>query len=322
MAPSRVKFHLSILGDEDLSTVITPFTRPTPSMFGFIPKSQRTKEQQESHEKIVSGFKPLKIVNAFAVKRFVSWDLEKKLTGGFLPNIPQEIGDCTSFGMAHAADRTALAEIAAGDNEVFHATFPPFYYGASRAIVGKGQISGDGSLGSWTYEVARTIGNLAADAQGVPRYSGSIARKWGNSGPPADMLALAKPHLFKDGARVTNSGQLAEALANGYFATIASMRGFSMRLADRDGKSWFVGRDTWPHQMAFTGVDVSPRLCFYRLNSWGPDAHGPQLDGPPGGGWQDADDVDKELRDGDTECYVYSRFDGWPGQDVESWLLN
>lgn len=250
--------------------------------------------------------------------RAVHWDAMKKATGDYLVNVAQEIGDCVSWGCRNAVDHTAACEIAAGERETFKPSFPPYFYGISRVQIGGGRLgNSDGSLGSWAAEGVRKYGVLPRDADGCPDYSGSVAKKWGYNGPPEDFIDVAKPHLIRTTARITNINDLADALANGFSASIASMWGAAMRLRDDKGKSWFTGSDSWPHQMSIIGYDtVDGELCFFRLNSWGPNAHGPQLDGPPGGGWLRGGALDRKLRDSGCECFAFSGFDGFPAQKI------
>lgn len=256
-----------------------------------------------------------------AGKRCVLWDYTRKVNRGQdLPNVPQEIGDCVSWGMKHSIDYLACMEIIRlGDNEEFHESFAPYFYGISRWQIGGGKLgNGDGSLGSWAAEGVRRYGVLRADETGVPPYSGTIAKEYGRRGPPEKFIAIAKHNLLKTAARVTSWPQMRDGLFNGYPATIASMRGWEMETKQDHGKSWFHGRDMWPHQTCIVGYDeTGPRPGALRLNSWGPDAHGPQLDGPNGSGWQDVDDLDKELRNGDTEAYLLSQFDGFPAKPLD-----
>ncbi len=252
-------------------------------------------------------------------KRACLWDAMQKVTGSFLPNLRQEIGDCVSWGARNAVDHTAACEIAAGEREQFHPSFPPYFYGISRVQIGGGRLgNSDGSLGIWAAEGVRRFGVLASDTESCPNYSGNVAQKWGSQGPPKNFIEIATPHVIKTTARIRNYADLRDALINGYACTVASMRGYAMQLKDTDGKSWFVGSDTWPHQMAFLGVDDNPKQpAVYRMNSWGPTAHGPQLDGPPGGGWCHAENVDRELRDDGVECFAFSGFEGFPARKID-----
>lgn len=254
-----------------------------------------------------------------AGKRACLWEAMQKVLGTYLPNVQQQIGNCVSWGCRNAVDHTAACEIVAGDRESLRPSFPPYFYGISRVQIGGGRLgASDGSLGVWAADGVRQYGVLPQDESGVPDYSGAVATKWGRSGPPSDLISVARPHVIRTTARIRGYAQLRDALVNGYACTIASLRGYAMRLQDENGKSWFTGRDTWPHQMALIGVDDDPqRPAVFRLNSWGPDAHGPQLDGPAGGGWCHAEDIDRELRDDGVECFAFSGFDGFPARQID-----
>lgn len=282
------------------------------------PAAAQNAWQQIGH--LFAGFNVVGQAESSAGKRVVLWDFTRKMNGGTdLPNKAQEIGDCVSWGLKHATDYLACMEILRlGDQEEFHPSYAPYFYGISRVQIGGGELgNSDGSLGSWGAEGVKKYGVLRADADGVPEYKGSVAKDWGRKGPPEAMIALARPHLIKSAARLNSYEQVRDALFNGYPCTIASMKGWSMKLKDDGGKSWFTGRDQWPHQMHLSGYDeTGSRHGVFRGNSWGPTAHGPQLDGPAGGGWQDAADLDKELRSRDTECFALSQFDGFPAQSL------
>lgn len=285
-------------------------------VFGWIPPSERDVETQRSHESIVSSWPEFQLIGTAERKRLVFWDHEKALLGKWLPNQAQQIGDCVSWGAKHVVDRLAIFEIAQlGQWEKFRPSFAPYFYGISRVQIGGGRIRGDGSLGSWAAEGVMKYGVLAADEPGVPEYSGSVARKWGSSGPPDEFVSIARKNLVKEAVRLKNADQAADAICGGFPITIAGSRGYSMRLKDRAGKSWFVGRDTWNHQMWLAGFDTDPEPCFYRGNNWGPDAHGPQLDGPPGGGWITMEELDKEMRSSDSEVYSFTHLDGFKAFD-------
>jgi len=269
-------------------------------------------------------FPKFKIQGKTEVKRICAWDSWQDPLVGFNINtstlVRQIRGSCVSFGAAIALAGTAAHEIVRlGEFEKFHVPYPPYLYGISRVMPegGNGRLRGsDGSLGSWMAETIKLYGVLREDFKGVPQYSGNIELSWGNSKSPWEQfIDEADNHLLKTAARITSVEALSEAVSNGYFCTIASMKGYAMRLRDENGKSWYVGRDTWPHQMSIIAQDIEPDLCFYRRNQWGKDAHGPQLDGPDGGGWVHAEELDRELRDSGTECYAFSQFDGFPSEE-------
>jgi hypothetical protein len=254
------------------------------------------------------------VVSGERVDTFL-WQYAKKANGGeHLANIPQQIGDCVSFGAAHAVDYLACMEIVRlGEAETYRPAFPPYIYGISRVQIGGGRIGGDGSVGAWGAAGLQKYGVLAANEAGVPPYSGRVARAWGDQGPPAAMIERARPHLIKSAANVASFEQIADALCNGYPTTVASDRGFDMQPVLRDGRRWGVPRGSWAHQMCFIGVIFGSRPGCYCLNSWGPDAHGPPAqDEPPGGFWVEAEVVTSMARQGDA--FALSQFNGFPRQ--------
>ena len=253
-------------------------------------------------------------------QRVVAWDAFQELNLKYdFAGQTQEIGDCVSWGIANAIMATAAWEIARlGEPERWHPMFPPWFYAISRLTPegGNGRLGRqDGSLGSWAAAATLKYGCLRSDYQGVPEYSGRVAKAWGTErdGQWNEFKPEADQRDIKSAARVRSADQLRDAICNGYFASIASNRGWAMGLRDQDGKSWFHGRDRWPHQMAYWGYDPDPVPCFYMKNQWG-SAHGRQLDGPDGGGWREFDEVDHDLRQPHTECYVVSQFDGYPAE--------
>lgn len=276
---------------------------------------------REAWPAVADEFRPFRCYGAGAeeIKRTCAWDSWNKI--GFAINksilFQQEIGDCVSFGAAIAVAAVMAHEVVAlQEPERFEVPFPPYLYGISRLMKegGNGRLRGDGSLGSWMAATIKKYGVLRASYQGVPKYSGTVAKNWGSRKDSWDQfIDEADDHCIRTIAPINNCNDLACAITNGYFATIASMRGYANDLKDDKGKSWFVGRDTWPHQMSLIAVDTEPELCFYRRNQWG-SVHGPQLDGPDGGGWVRAVDLEPELRDQDTECFAFSSFDGFPSE--------
>jgi hypothetical protein len=260
-----------------------------------------------------------------AGQRFVAWDAAKLVTGGMLAVYEQQVGDCVGNGWAQALGYQQCVEIVGGDWERFRPIHASYAYATSREV-GGWKISGDGSLGAWMAEAGRELGNLPADeeayAAGVPRYAGALSRRWGRRpGPPEELRSLALPQLVKTIAPVRSYEQLRDAIVGAKsMCTIASMMGFRMRLEldARTNKHWFVGKDTWPHQMCLVGCDDDRRRPgVFCLNSWGSQAHGPQADGPAGGGWIDAEVIDRWLRDPDTECFALSAFDGFKQRELD-----
>lgn len=244
------------------------------------------------------------------------WTLTKKINNGkHLPTFEQLIGDCVAAGLSQAGARLQVAEISAEyQEEILRPWFVPFIYGISRVQIGGGQIDGDGSTGTWGAAAVKQYGVLFDDDQNVPKYSAAIGRSWGRQpGPPAQHLFQAQDRPVKTTARLRRTDQIREALCNYYPVTIASARGFKMAPVRRDGFHVFVPSGTWMHQMSLIAWMDKPFQAAYRLNSWGPDAHGTPLnDEPPGGAWCTAECLAEELAWQSTEVYTYSNFEGFP----------
>lgn len=244
------------------------------------------------------------------------WTLTKQINDGkHLPTFEQKIGDCVAAGISQAGSRLQVAEIVAMyQEEVLRPWFVPYIYGISRVQIGGGQIDGDGSTGTWGAAAVKQYGVLFDDDLEVPDYSATIARGWGRPpGPPSQFIVPAVQRLVNTTSRLRSVDDLREALCNYYPVTIASSQGFAMEPIDRDGYHVFVPSGSWMHQMALIAWMDKPFEAAYRLNSWGPYAHGSPLNGePPGGAWCTAECLAKELRNTNTEVYTYSKFNGYP----------
>jgi len=244
------------------------------------------------------------------------WTLTKQINNGkHLPTFEQAIGDCVAAAIRHVGARLQVAEIVAQyQEEVLRPWYAPFIYGTSRVQIGGGQIDGDGSTGTWGAAAVKQYGVLFDQDDKVPTYSAAIAREWGRRpGPPAVHILRAANRLVKTTSRLTKLDQLRDALCNYYSVTVASSQGFDMQPIERDGFHVFKPTGTWMHQMALIAWMDEPFQAAYRLNSWGPDAHGTPLnDEPPGGAWCTTDVLEKELACSNCEFYTYSNFDGYP----------
>ena len=244
------------------------------------------------------------------------WEFAKRVNGGqHLPTWKQESGDCVSMGCAQAGQYMSVFEIAIrGQEEMFKYWYPPFIYGASRVQVGGGRLRGPGSTGAWGATAMMKYGVLFNDDSGVPTYSKRLADQWGaNPGPPGTMFEHAKDNLVGSAARLSSVSEIREALINYKMVTIASGRGFQMQPVNYKGHHVFRPEKEWPHQMCFIGWMDEPFAAAYRLNSWGPNAHGSPLNGEPAGGaWNLADDIEYEIKKYGCEVYALSLFEGFP----------
>lgn len=263
----------------------------------------------------INSFASYSPVNSYSGKRMMLWEAVRKVLGKDTVNYPQQVGDCVSFGGKNALEYLQCVEIAInGDAEEFHPIFPPYLYGTSRINVGGGGLWGDGSYGVWLQEAVKRFGVLRADAQGVPQYSGSLARSWGSRGVPAAFLEEGGRHLVLTTAQVRNAGECAEALLSGYPVVVCSNWGFRM---EPGADVFHQPRGTWGHCMTIIGFEDHPQygLYFIILNSWG-DVHGRLKDFQTGADLPvgvlrvKGDVVDAML--GQNDSYAYSQFCGFP----------
>lgn len=233
--------------------------------------------------------------------------------------------NCVSFGAKNAVEYLMATEkLMKGDNEKFESIFPPYLYGIGRVLIGRGQLNGDdGSLGSWMADAVIKYGVLRSNFDGVPKYAGSVAKKWGDTpGPDKKFIEEGSKHPVKSAAKIKSWDQLVEAIVNGYPCTTASDVGYTMTAAN-DG--FHRQTDNWGHQMCFIGVDdraTDPYAII--VNSWG-DAHGQLKDFDTGENLPIGvlrvrkKDAEKHIRAGET--FAYSNFDGFPEQLIDKKLF-
>jgi hypothetical protein len=256
------------------------------------------------------------------------WEYAKAINGGqHFPTFRQQVGDCVANGAANAVNYLQAVQIGRDNPDAeWRSACRQWIYGVSRTAkdLGDGKLGrGDGSVGSWAAKGCERYGILADDHDGVPAYSGQIAREWGvRPGPPQKFFAVAKEFCVRSTAVCKTYADVRDALANGYPVTIASNVGFQMQPVVRDGKHWGKRAGNWNHQMCLIGIDDTAKSPFdgktgaaYCLNSWGDSAHGqPADDAPPGGFWIDRTTIERIVGQGDS--WAYSNFDGFPLRDL------
>lgn len=228
------------------------------------------------------------------------------------------VKNCTSFGGKNALEYLQAFQIAMGATFDWKPVFPPYIYGCERVFIGDGGRGGDGGLGVWVANAVKKYGVLFSDTDGCPKYSGSVARKWGSPpGPPKNFISVGQHYLVKTINIIKTVDEALNALLNGYPVTLASDVGFDMKQRS-DG---FMHYSTsWPHEMCLIGGDagdanVPENYCI--LNSWG-DAHGAIKDFRTGENWPvgtlrvNRKDLQAILNDGDS--WAFSDMDGFPAK--------
>jgi len=236
----------------------------------------------------------------------------------------QGIGDCVSWGWAHAV---WIAQSV--DWETGRLSRPPPFpltesiYGGSRVEArgkdgsGRSPVGGysDGSYGAaaarWVRDWCVIYRTNATD------YSPDRAKEYGaygngGKGDDGKLDDAAKANPVRYVALVTTWDEAAAAIESGYPVAVCSMQGFRMS-RDADGFSEASGQ--WAHCMVFVGVryqrNGSPRDGLLCLNSWVETwITGPvwPADMPRGAFWVDRETVVRMLRGEDSFAVGGTRF--------------
>jgi hypothetical protein len=233
------------------------------------------------------------------------------------PDYPaQQIGDCVSFGHAHANDLLQCVEAALSPGMVFQETDTEFLYGESRKVAG---ILGnqDGCYGAAAVKAMTTVGMVSRTMLGSDgTYSGQRAKDWGRTGPPEAIETKAAAFKLGSAALVSNWDELVAALHNGYPVTICTGQGFTL---ERDNQGFCKASGTWGHCMFLAGIRFDrPGACV--IQSWGADQPaGPTaLDQPSFSFWVDQPVVERILAQGDS--WALSQSPAFEKRDVPpSW---
>lgn len=235
---------------------------------------------------------------------------------GDYPHYPaQRIGDCTSFGSAHAVDLLQCVEITLGNQPIeYKETCSEAIYGLGREIAGM-LGSGDGCYG---VAVAKAlVEHGAVPRELVGEYSGKRAKDWGARGVPDEIKKACAEHKLGAAALVTTLDELDAALANGYPAAGGFSQGFVMT-RDADGVCRQSG--SWGHEQCCIGRRRRNGKRQYLLGqSWGdgvPD--GPTTDDQPSWSfWIYEESMASILNQQDF--LTFSKFPGFSVRPLPPW---
>lgn len=230
----------------------------------------------------------------------------KDVLGAYPKYVRQAIGDCTSFGSAHACDLTQCIEIALGEPEEYKEISTEAWYGLGREIAGMLR-GGDGCYGSAMAKVATDIGVVPRELIGP--YSGQRANEWGHNGVPADIKKAAAEHKFDSTIGITTLQELDAGLNSGYVGIVCSNQGFTMT---RDSTGACRASGSWPHCMGLAGRRFRNSKPEYLINqSWGPNTpSGPLMDDQPDFSfWAEGNTVARMLSGKDS--FLWSKFGGF-----------
>lgn len=233
-----------------------------------------------------------------------------------LPTVKQQTGDCVAAAIVHAGQYLSAHQILDRyQEETYEPWHIAYIYGISRVQVGGDQLRGPGSTGTWGALAVKQYGVLFVNDPDAPPYSGTLSTKWGqHPGPPEDLQEIAEDNPVIETHHLHTVDEIRFELCNNRMVTIASSQGFRMRPYRKDGLHCWMPSGSWSHQMSLIAWTDTPFPAAYRLNSWGPSAHGTPLNNePPGGAWNLAQDLEKELAGRGIEVYSFGDFTGLPG---------
>lgn len=237
----------------------------------------------------------------------------EKVAGSFYIYL-QEIGDCVANAQAGAITSLSAIEIFNGDLESFGGIIAPEpIYGDSRHLIGRDQISGDGSISAWACQATQKYGVVVQGKYGnidLTTYSGARARDWGSrKGTPEALKQYQKLHLVKTFSQIKTYEQAIDAIASGYPIVFGAQAGFS---TVRDKYGFARRAEDWSHSQYIISADDTDRPGLLVVNSWGRNwISGPKRHGQPDGSyWITPEDANYIFRQGDS--WAISAYDGFP----------
>lgn len=254
----------------------------------------------------------------------------------------QGIGDCVSWGAAHAVYCAEAVEWQLGERDECP-TFPSTeaLYGGSRVEARGKDGSGERPVGGWSdgstgYAAAKWLRDWGViyrreyKQHDLRDYSSDRAKQWGAYGCGGrddngrlDRVATETP--CKHVVNVRTWEELVAAITSGYPVTIASSQGFT-KTRDEDGFCEASG--TWMHQMMLAGLRFKkqgggsqPRDGALVINSWGDYVNGGKWpdDQPDGTFWAERDVVERILAQGDSWAIAEVEFK-WRDISHDNWL--
>lgn len=287
----------------------------------WIPPEERDYGVEKEYDKIMQDMPLMTNEGTFISgtgenKKALLYDFYSSVKNSVYSKTVQTIGDCVSFGWAKAIETYHVCEIAT--NKSLETWLYPlcteWIYGTSRVLVGRGRLkNGDGSIGAWAAKAVQEHGTLHRKQYqnfDLRRYSGARAKKWGYRGLPTELEVIADETPVNKVALVSSYEEARDCLANLYPIAVCSRQGFSSK---RDSQGFLKPKGRWSHCMAITALDDSSRRpgCYVDNRSWGTRwVSGPKKDnGPDGGGWVDAEVIDKMLKQGDS--YAIAGYSGF-----------
>ena len=249
----------------------------------------------------------------------------------------QGIGDCTSWGWAHA-----IYFAMAVDWETGRLPMPPplvateSIYGGSRVEARSKDGSGSAAVGGWSdgsygAACARWVRDWGvafreeAGGHDLRVYSADRAKAWGaygngGQGDGGKFDKFVKAHPAQHVAAIKTFDEAAAAIESGFPIAVCSSQGFTNT---RDQDAFARAEGTWHHCQCFLAVrykaNGSPDDALLCLNSWGPSwITGPvwPSDMPAGSFWVRRAVVDRMLGGENTDSFAVGSVGGFAWRPV------
>ncbi len=200
------------------------------------------------------------------------WPAYESLAGTVLTPHHQQAGTCVSRGFEMAARLSYFNALASRIIVGKPAALPyEIIYAGSRNYPGKGQLTGDGSVGAWAAEWMSLYGLPVRGKYGncdLTQGNESLAVSLGRRGARLDpaVLAAAKEHTWAS-HRLETTADFADAVASEFGVA----RCWDTLFGNRDGSGMSVASGTGAHCQAIIGVFVMPNGedGFIEIQSWG-----------------------------------------------------
>lgn len=238
--------------------------------------------------------------------------------------------DCTGQSTARGIDVLQGVRIAGlGMAEKFTAyASASAIYGGSRYEIGYKRYNyynrRNGAHVPYAAEFVRDYGTLfqiAYPQVDLSKHSWALSKKWGSTGVPDVLEAMARLHCVKAFIPINSWDEYRGAVSNGFPVVIGSKYGFAKQKS-RDDEGFLSPIGIWNHAMVGTAVDDEYKRPGGLIeNSWGPEwVRGPKRhDQPDGSFWVDAEVIHDMCRHG--EAIALSGFDGFPSQILTDYTL-
>jgi len=188
----------------------------------------------------------------------------------------QRSGTCVARGYNRATEMSYYNALATGvqiGNPVEFAWEP--IYAGSRVYVGKGRLTGEGSVGSWAAQWLAGVNGIGGICQRGVYGSADLSRDnepWsvknsdrGDTFPP-ELLAELQKHTLAC-HRVRNNAEIADSIASRFGVA----RSWNTLFGNRDSNGFSVPASSGAHCQAVIGVFVrrDGGDGFVEINSWG-----------------------------------------------------